>query len=98
VGEFEEQAQLYLSEPPTRAKGRMVRRAFFSRSQQAELDAQGRILIPPALRRFAGLQRDVVIIGSGEYLEIWSPEVLEAHLSQIDQSLEPTLESLEPRQ
>mgnify|MGYP005863645307 CR=1 FL=1 len=98
IADFEKQAQVYLQEPATRLKGRLVRRAVFSRSHQAEVDAQGRILIPPALRRFAGLERDVVVIGAGECLEIWSPEALEAYLEQADEHLEPTLESLEPRQ
>ncbi len=95
---FEEQAQVYLQEPVTRLKGRLVRRAVFSRCHQVEVDAQGRILIPPALRRYAGLERDVVVIGAGECLEIWSPEALEAYLAQADEQLEPVLESLEPRQ
>lgn len=98
VAAFEEQARLYLSEPPTRQKGRLVRRVMFSRSHQTEMDAQGRILIPPTMRRFAGLERDVVVIGAGESLEIWSPEKLEAYLEEADRTLEPTLEALEYRQ
>jgi len=39
-----------------------------------ELDRQGRILIPAALRDFAGLGSDVTILGHNDHVEIWSPE------------------------
>ena len=39
-----------------------------------ELDKQGRILLPAALREFAGLDKDVVLVGVGSRIEIWSKE------------------------
>lgn len=39
-----------------------------------EVDKQGRILIPAALKEFAALQKDVVLIGVGNRAEIWSKE------------------------
>ena len=42
-----------------------------SRAHESRLDTQGRILVPPALRRLAGLDRDVVVIGAMDRFEIW---------------------------
>ena len=62
-----------------------------------ELDRQGRILIPAPLREYAGLDGTVVVVGSGEWLEIWNPELFEAEMAVVDDELEHTLESVEPR-
>lgn len=56
------------------AKARDMQRFFFSAAETVELDRQGRVLIPPPLRQFADLQSDVVVIGAGERMEIWSKE------------------------
>ena len=37
-----------------------------------ELDAAGRLLLPPKLREFAALDRDVVLIGQGNRFELWN--------------------------
>jgi MraZ protein len=94
---FEQQAALYTHEPPTRRTGRITRHAFFARSFAVELDRQGRILVPGPLRAFAGLDGNVVVAGSGEWLEIWNPERFEAEMAVVDDELESTLESVEPR-
>jgi MraZ protein len=46
--------------------------------QEGEIDAQGRVLIPPQLREPALMQGDVVVLGSGEFLEVWNRERFEA--------------------
>lgn len=72
VDAFEEQAALYTESPITTRTGRVSRRAFFSGAYQSELDKQGRVLIPPALRDYAGLQGQLVVVGTGEGMEIWN--------------------------
>ena len=49
-------------------------RNFFATAERRELDRQGRIAIPPSLRAFAGLRRDVVISGQFDRIEIWDVE------------------------
>ncbi len=49
--------------------------------QEGEIDAQGRVLIPPQLRDPALMQGDVVVLGSGDFLEVWN---LERFTSQKD--------------
>jgi transcriptional regulator MraZ len=94
---FERQASELTQESAWRRRGRDARKAFFSRSHPVELDKQNRILIPAGLRSYAGLSGTVLLIGAGEYLEIWSPDAYEAEMSRVDEQLDVTFESIEPR-
>ena len=47
---------------------------FFSSIHSAEEDAQGRVVLPTILRKIAGIKKDVVTLGRGKRLEIWSAE------------------------
>src|SRR4029453_10962570 len=57
---------------PLSREARELRRFFFSGAADADLDRQGRILVPAALTRHAGLERDVVVAGNYDHLELWS--------------------------
>jgi MraZ protein len=63
-------------------KARQLRRYIFGKGSQAELDKSGRILISQDLRTWAGLETDVTIVGQGNYLEVWNPELLDAEDTQ----------------
>ncbi len=54
------------------AKG--LARLLTSRAADCEIDRQGRVLLPPALRRAAALARDAVVVGVLNRIEVWSPE------------------------
>lgn len=54
-------------------KRRFVR-AFLMDAKWVTVDAQGRITIPPALLRRAGLGKEAVLLGNIDYVEIWNPE------------------------
>jgi MraZ protein len=60
-----------LALPAFSKKARALSRVLASRAHDSKLDAQGRVLVPPALRRLAGLDRDVVVIGAMDRFEIW---------------------------
>lgn len=49
-------------------------RTFFANANKCEVDTQGRIVVPPELRKFAKLDKDVVIIGVNDRAEIWPAE------------------------
>ncbi|MEL4106019.1 division/cell wall cluster transcriptional repressor MraZ [Oscillospiraceae bacterium CM] len=49
-------------------------RPLFAHAAKCELDGQGRILLPTNLRDFAGLVKDVTVVGSGESAEFWDSE------------------------
>lgn len=92
---FEEQASHYTENPVTTRAGRVSRRAFFSGAYQAELDKQGRVLVPPALRDFANLQGQgqVVIVGTGEGMEIWNVDDFATALAGEEDEFRQALDS-----
>ena len=67
--------------PVTRKDARTFVRGFMANAMDAEIDKQGRILLPQNLRRCANLEKDVVLIGTGPRIEIWSKEAWEADYS-----------------
>ncbi len=95
---FEQQAALYMENPVTTRAGRVSRRAFFSGAFPAELDKQGRVLIPAPLREWANLDgqsqgASVVIVGTGEGIEIWNSEDFEAALAEEEDEFRQALGS-----
>lgn len=59
-------------------------RFFMAGASEVEVDKQGRILIPASLKEFAALEKDVVLIGAGSRVEIWSKERYEGTVSYDD--------------
>ena len=53
-------------------------RPLFANASKCELDSQGRIVIPQKLRKYAGLDKDVVILGVNDRAEIWSADAWRA--------------------
>ena len=59
-------------------------RTFFANASKCELDSQGRILLPQFLRDFAGLTKEVVVVGNNNTAEIWDKEKWdEVHKKEI---------------
>jgi MraZ protein len=56
---------------PLLPEDRLIRRRFLGSAQDIEIDKAGRISLPQALREYAGLSRDCVILGQNDYIEIW---------------------------
>ena len=69
--EFEEKLRTL---PLTRKEARLFVRFFVAGATSCELDKQGRILVPSTLREFADLDKDVVLAGVTDRVEIWSKE------------------------
>lgn len=66
--------QKLTSLPLINKEARKFARFFLAGAAQVEVDKQGRILLPANLREFAGLEKDVVLVGVGSRIEIWSRE------------------------
>ncbi|MBA4299580.1 MraZ protein [Algoriphagus alkaliphilus] len=53
---------------------RRLKRSFFTRITEVELDSAGRFLIPKAFQEYAGLDKDVILVGVGSKIEMWSAD------------------------
>ena len=80
--EFDQIAAGRRPEPGDAKPQRAYSRVFFASAEDAIPDRQGRITIPPALREYAALQRDCVVIGNNTRLEIWDSAAWEAYLAE----------------
>ncbi|MBC7076031.1 MAG: division/cell wall cluster transcriptional repressor MraZ [Syntrophomonadaceae bacterium] len=80
--------------PFTKADVRSFVRFFFSAASEMECDKQGRIVLPPNLREYAGIERDVIIIGVGARVEIWAKEKWELYTQRAEASYEEIAEGL----
>lgn len=61
-------------------KYRRFQRSFFRGNVDLELDGSGRINIPKRLMEFASLEKEVVVVGLGNRVEIWNPDLYEENL------------------
>lgn len=59
---------------------RQLQRMLVGFATDVELDGNGRVLIPPILRRYAEIDRAVMVMGQSNKLELWSEEVLNAEM------------------
>jgi MraZ protein len=96
-----EEIELKLRRLPTLNPAvRRLQRLMIGHATDLELDANGRILIPPNLREYAGLTRDVVLVGQGSRFELWDEQHWNESREQwlkVDEATEelpPELESL----
>lgn len=75
-----------------------LRRMLVGMASETEIDAAGRVLLSPELRAYAGLEKEVFLVGLGHHFEIWSGErwkALQEDFSTTgDQLLPPGLETL----
>jgi MraZ protein len=59
---------------PTQQNVRAFTRLFYARAQRVELDKQGRVRVPAKLAELAGLEREAVLLGVQDHLELWAVE------------------------
>ena len=85
--------QKLTSLPLINKQARQFARFFLAGAASVELDKQGRILLPAHLREFAGLDKDVVLVGVGSRIEIWSKEKYEEVGEEVD--MDDITESME---
>ena len=65
------------------------KRLFLGNAVEVEIDASSRVLIAPELRDFADLSRDVMLLGMGNYLELWDKRRYDEHEAQVVASAMP---------
>jgi MraZ protein len=59
---------------------RKLQRNFFSGTATVELDSNGRFVIPRNMLNYAQLEKDLILIGMGNKVEVWNPSIYEKHL------------------
>ena len=89
-GDWEKLVNKLQALPLTDKNARKFSRYLLAGASEAELDKQGRALLPQTLREAADLVKDVVLCGVGNRLEIWSKEAWtkESHYEDIDELAE----------
>ncbi|MBI5922810.1 MAG: division/cell wall cluster transcriptional repressor MraZ [Betaproteobacteria bacterium] len=87
-----------LAAPSLETQSAMLRRLLVGFAVDAEMDAAGRVLVSPELRAYAGLEKEVWLVGQGGNFEIWSDagwkQQQEAIFALGDKLLPPGLENL----
>ncbi len=72
--DWEEIERKLVKLPSFNRQARRLQRLLIGHATECEMDGNGRILLPPALREFAGLDKTVVLIGQGNKFEVWAED------------------------
>lgn len=81
--EWQQIEQKVAALPQFREDVKALQRFFISAATECPIDKQGRLLIPPTLREYAALDKDIVLVGMTKRVEIWSKE---RWLSEFDKA------------
>jgi MraZ protein len=84
--------QVFLSEvaeaatgPSTKQRTRAYQRMVSSGASDESADSQGRVMVPPTLREYAGLKKEIVVIGAFNRLEVWDAKAWAAYSAAQEQ-------------
>jgi MraZ protein len=91
---WEEESSKVLKLPRTDRRARNFSRSFFASASDQALDRQGRVQIPESLRRYAGLEKDLTVVGVADRIEVWAAdtwrtvaEEADVYYSEIEEAL-----------
>ena len=90
---FAELARRLAAAPPTDQNVRDFRRLFFAQAEQVELDRQGRLRIPVRLAELAGLNKEVVLLGIQDHVELWDHRRWQRYLKKKTANYDSIAES-----
>ncbi|MBB3051307.1 MULTISPECIES: division/cell wall cluster transcriptional repressor MraZ [Prauserella] len=94
--EFEQMARKVAEAPFTNESVRAYQRYLFAGTDEQRPDSQGRIPIAPELRRYAGLNKECVVIGAITRLEIWDSEAWQSYLDENEDNYAKAQEEILP--
>lgn len=80
--------------PLTKKDARAFTRFFFSGAVECEVDKQGRINIPQPLRTYASLDKECVVIGVSNRLELWQADLWDTYMTESEESFAEIAENL----
>lgn len=80
--------------PTSSPQTRRLLRHFIGSAVDCETDKQGRFLIPPVLRAFAGISKEATVLGVTDKIEVWSTEKYNSYQNEDEESIEDIAGSL----
>lgn len=80
--------------PSTKKDARMFVRMMTSKAAECEIDNQGRVLLPSSLISLASIQKECMIIGAANHIEIWAKETWTSVDEEANESFEDIAENL----
>lgn len=78
LNEWEEIQQKIEALPSFHPMTRRIQRLLIGHATDLEMDASGRILVPPLLRDYAGLEKHCILLGQGKKFELWNASTWDA--------------------
>jgi MraZ protein len=94
--EWEKAAARWMKSATSAKRRNDIVHRFIGPMQDVEMDKAGRLMIPPSLRDYAGLQRDCVVVGIGSTMEIWDDEQYRIYSESIDGDFDEEMEDTNP--
>jgi MraZ protein len=92
---WEELEKKAINLPLTNKAARRFKRMFFSSAQDVGIDKQGRVLVPSVLREDVEIEKDVMILGNLDHIEIWSKKRWEEESRALRSSEEELASQIE---
>ena len=68
-------------------RSRKIHQYFMSGAVDCDLDKQGRIVVPPNLRKILGNEKELTLVGEGRRIEIWSETAWNDHISEVSEDI-----------
>jgi len=96
TAEFTRIADQLHAQPMTHRAARAYSRVFFASAHDEVPDKQGRVTIPSHLRDYAGLDRQLVVIGASSRVEVWDRRAWDAYLSESEDAFSDIEEGVLP--
>ena len=81
--------------PLTNKKARDFKRFFLGSAVEGEIDKQGRVLLSSSLRTYANLEKEVVLAGVLDKVEIWSKDAWEDRTAEVEENIEDIASDME---
>ena len=63
-------------------------RMFLQEASEDKLDVQSRLIIPKSLIEYAGIEKEVFILGAMQKIELWNPNIYQEYIKKSDKSYE----------
>jgi MraZ protein len=94
---YEKLASELAPEGVTNSSQRMLNRRIFGFAHELDVDNQGRISLPTALRQAAKIEGEVVLVGVNDYIELWNPSLWEIEKTMADAEATKIIDGKEGR-